>query len=226
MKQIKNIQNHNIIGFIIIVSLLVMNVILIIQNHSIKVNLREKCNSLSIQIDNIEEKVNEVDKKNELLFTKLQKNIEEKYECQESELLIIQNALASLMNKSDLQFSKTVKMKQTYDVLLAEQKKKTVDISAKDNSLIQLKKTADEYYANKEFLKAYELYKKILLYWSEDTEVRKNKLKSLFYSNRSDNSNYFEILEDIKIIKNSQNLDDECRQIESIIKLEKEGLNE
>ena len=65
MKQNKNIQNHNIIGFIIIVSLLVMNVILIIQNHSIKVNLREKCNSLSIQIDNIEEKVNVVDKKNE-----------------------------------------------------------------------------------------------------------------------------------------------------------------
>lgn len=78
MKQIKNIQNHNIIGFIIIVSLLVMNVILIIQNHSIKVNLREKCNSLSIQIDNIEEKVNEVDKKNELLFTKLQKKYRRK----------------------------------------------------------------------------------------------------------------------------------------------------
>lgn len=226
MKRIKNLRNHNIIVFIIIFSLLIMNVILIIQNHIIKVNLREESNRLSTQIGDIEESINDVDKKYELLFTKLLKNIEEKYEYQEIELQIIQNALASLMNKSDLQFSKTVKMKQTYDDLLAEQKKQTVDISEKDNSLIQTKKTADEYYANKEFLKAYELYKKVLMYWSDDNEVRMNKLKSLFYSNRSDNSNYSEILKDIKIIKNSQNLDEECKEIESIIMLEKEGLNE
>ena len=130
------------------------------------------------------------------------------------------------MEKSDVQFSKTVKMKQTYDELLDEQKKKTVDISAKDNSLIQTKKMADEYYEKKEYLQTYELYKKLLVYWNEDLEIRKNKLKSLFYSNRSDNSHYSEILEDIKILKTSQFMDDECEEIETIIKLEKEGLHE
>ena len=35
-----------------------------------------------------------------------------------------------------------------------------------------------------------------------------------------------EILEDIKILKTSQFMDDECKEIETIIKLEKEGLHE
>ena len=209
----------NIISLILIIFLLIINISLIIQNQSIK-------KSILNEINTNKETVMEIDKKNELLFDDIHNTLTENREYQENEFQVIQEALSLLLDKSDVQFSKTVKMKQTYDEILAEQKKKTVDISSKDNSVIQTKKMADEYYSNKEYLKAYELYKKVLVYWNEDLEVRMSKLKSLFYSNRADNSNYSEIIEDIRIIKNNQSLDEECSEIEKIILMEKEGLHE
>lgn len=208
MKQNKT----GIISMIVNFFVLIILVLLVIQNYRIEKRLHIELETISENIDqNNEETITVLCKNNDLLLEEAQ-NINEK--------------LNLLMEKSDVQFSKTVKMKQTYDELLDEQKKKTVDISAKDNSLIQTKKMADEYYEKKEYLQAYELYKKLLVYWNEDLEIRKNKLKSLFYSNRSDNSHYSEILEDIKILKTSQFMDDECEEIETIIKLEKEGLHE
>lgn len=225
MKQ-NNFYKLYVITFILVICLLLINFFLMFQAYSIKKNFQHELNNLSEQVSNNEVTIKNFDEKNELLFMQLQNTLMQNREWEESEFQLIQEELRLLLNKSDIQFSKTVKMKETYDDILAEQKKKTVDVSAKDNSIIQSKKTADEYYANKEYLKAYELYKKVLMYWSEDTEVRVSKLKSLFYSNRADNSNYSEILADIRIIKKTQPLDEECKEIESIIMLEKEGLHE
>ena len=58
----------------------------------------------------------------------------------------IKEDLAALGRKSEAQFSKTVGMSRTYEAILEEQKKKTVDTAEKDESFLAAKKEAVSLY--------------------------------------------------------------------------------
>lgn len=138
----------------------------------------------------------------------------------------IQGKLASIKRKTDAQFSETVGIKETYDNILGELKKKTVDTTSQDTAMLQTKKNAEKYYSEKNFALAYREFKKVLSYQYDDIECRLKKMKSLYYMNRADSSKYSEILEDINILKNSGYADEETVQIEALITAEREGVNE
>lgn len=138
----------------------------------------------------------------------------------------LQKRLSSIKNRTDSQYTQTVSMKETYDALLNEQKKKTVDITAKDSEIIQMKTDAELFYSKNNFSAAYEECKKVLSFQSDDMEALLLKIKSLYYMNRADSSKYSKILEDIKTLKENGHIDEETREIEMLIKAEREGLSE
>lgn len=138
----------------------------------------------------------------------------------------IQKDLGEIAEKADMQFSRTVGMSRTYDALLSEQKKKTVDTTSMDNAVESMRRDAKKHFAEKKYSLAYNEFKKVLSYQNDDMESRLNKMKSLYYKNRADSSSYSEILEDIRILRANGYLDGEATQIETLVTAEREGLND
>lgn len=138
----------------------------------------------------------------------------------------IQKDLGDIAEKADMQFSRTVGMSRTYDALLSEQKKKTVDTTSLDNAVESMRRDAKKHFAEKKYSLAYNEFKKVLSYQKDDMESRLNKMKSLYYKNRADSSSYSEILEDIRILRANGYLDGEATQIETLVTAEREGLND
>ena len=138
----------------------------------------------------------------------------------------IQKDLGEIAEKADMQFSRTVGMSRTYDALLSEQKKKTVDTTSLDNAVESMRRDAKKHFAEKKYSLAYNEFKKVLSYQKDDMESRLNKMKSLYYKNRADSSSYSEILEDIRILRANGYLDGEATQIETLVTAEREGLND
>ena len=138
----------------------------------------------------------------------------------------IQKDLGEIAEKADMQFSRTVGMSRTYDALLSEQKKKTVDTTSLDNAVESMRREAKKHFAEKKYSLAYNEFKKVLSYQKDDMESRLNKMKSLYYKNRADSSSYSEILEDIRILRENGHLDEEAAQIEKLVTAEREGLND
>lgn len=138
----------------------------------------------------------------------------------------VQESLSKIEKQSDLQFLKTVEMKNVYDGLLLEQQKTTIDVAEKDTAIEETRKLATENYAKKDFFSSYEEYKKVLLYFSDDIESRIGKAKSLYFRNPYDSTKYAEILADITMVKNAGKADKEILEIEKTIKAEQGGLYE
>ena len=145
---------------------------------------------------------------------------------QEENKTEIKNDLAKINQKADAQFSKTVGMSKTYDTILEEQKKKTIDTAEKDKSILVAKKNALALYKKGSYSDAYDEYKKLVQAYTEDMECRLYKAQSLYYKNRADSSSDAEILKDIRILKQNATADDEILEIEKSIVAEKEGLDE
>ncbi len=223
--KIKKISMASIM-LIMIICLFVINIFLIAQNEKIKRQSISEFQNISFELEQHKNMLSEIQQNNNAIFEEIKAGQKQISDYQKTENQQIKETLVSISEKSDRQYSGTVRMKQTYDELLEEQKKKTVDISSKDNFAIQTKKTAEEYYQNKDYYKAYELYKKALVYFDDDIDMRTKKMKSLYYSNKTNTSNYTEILEDIKILKAKTILDNETIEIEQSILLEREGINE
>lgn len=118
------------------------------------------------------------------------------------------------------------KMNNTYGSILEEEKKQRIDVSAKDNEIISIKKEALQNYTKGNFKLAYEGYKTVLTYVENDLEARNYKMKSLFKLNKANKSTYQEILKDLDILKMNGYADEESLEIGKIIQLEMEGLNE
>lgn len=133
----------------------------------------------------------------------------------------IQESLSLIDRKSSMQFSKTVSMSRTYDELLEEQKKKTVDITKKDNAIQDMKNKAITEYNKKQYNTSYKLCSDILQYNEDDIAIRTLKLKSLYYKNPIDTASYTEILNDLEIILNTAFFDDECKTIKKTIEVER-----
>ena len=109
---------------------------------------------------------------------------------QEENAADIKNDLATINRKSDAQFSKTVSMSRTYDAILDEQKKKTVDTAEKDKTNVEAKKNAIALYKKGFFSASYDEFKKLTQTFTDDMECRLYKAKSLYYKNRADSSSY------------------------------------
>ncbi len=139
---------------------------------------------------------------------------------------MIQEGLGKMAEKADMQFSRTVGMSRTYDALLSEQKKKTVDTTSRDNAVESMRGGAKKHFAERKYSLAYSEFQKVLSYQNDDMESRLNKMKSLYYKNRADSSSYSEILEDIRILRENGHLDEEAAQIEKLVTAEREGLND
>ncbi|WP_308510680.1 hypothetical protein [uncultured Treponema sp.] len=165
------------------------------------------------------------------------KTVELKTDCFEKNLAVsiensgvqfqkVNESVQALNQKSDAQFSKTVGMGRTYDAILEEQKKKTVDTAGKDKSYLEAKNNAIASYNKGSYSASYDGFRKLTQTFTDDMECRLYKAKSLYYKNRADSSSYAQILEDIRILKQNGDSDTELLEIEKSILAEKEGFDE
>lgn len=138
----------------------------------------------------------------------------------------MQETLDLLGSKSDAQIKLTSGIQKTFGDLFEEQKKKTLDTTAQDTAIAQIKKDAGNFYSEGNYAAAYREFAKVLAYQSDDVESRLKKMKSLYYRNKADSSKYSEILEDIRILRSNGCIDNEMTEIERVITMEREGLNE
>ena len=189
-------------------------------------SLRKSAENLSAKISVLEENIAGHQKNEWLLIEKINSGISLLLASQKQSTEKLQGSLASISQKSDEHLSKTLDMNKTYEELLEEQKKKTLDTTAQDSAVSRMKDEADRLYSQKKYAAAYREYKKVLLYRSEDLDCRLNKMKSLYYMNRADSSKYKEILEDIRILRLAGKLDEEADRIERLINAEQESANE
>ena len=190
-------------------------VFLCIQNVQLKKSAFELESSLKKYFENTE-----------IQIESLKKEVEQLSENQEKNKSLIVMTLSELKDKSDLQYTKTVGMKNTYDALLEEQKKKTIDTAENDTEFQRIKAEALLMYQKGNYVSSYEGFEKLVKLDFSDMESLMYKMKSLYYMNPADSSRYSEIIEIMRTLKINSATDKECVEIEKNVLLETEGLSE
>ena len=190
-------------------------VFLCIQNVQLKKSAFELESSLKKYFENTE-----------IQIESLKKDVEQLSENQEKNKSLIVMTLCELKEKSDLQYTKTVGMKNTYDALLEEQKKKTIDTAENDTEFQRIKAEALLMYQKGNYVSSYEGFEKLVKLDFSDMESLMYKMKSLYYMNPADSSRYSEIIEIMRTLKINSAADKECIEIEKAVLLETEGLSE
>lgn len=190
-------------------------VYLCIQNVQLKKSAFELESSLKKYFENTE-----------IQIESLKKEVEQLSENQEKNKSLIVMTLSELKDKSDLQYTKTVGMKNTYDALLEEQKKKTIDTAENDTEFQRIKAEALLMYQKGNYVSSYEGFEKLVKLDFSDMESLMYKMKSLYYMNPADSSRYSEIIEIMRTLKINSAADKECIEIEKTVLLETEGLSE
>ena len=190
-------------------------VFLCIQNVQLKKSAFELESSLKKYFENTE-----------IQIESLKKEVEQLSENQEKNKSLIVMTLSELKDKSDLQYTKTVGMKNTYDALLEEQKKKTIDTAENDTEFQRIKAEALLMYQKGNYVSSYEGFEKLVKLDFSDMESLMYKMKSLYYMNPADSSRYSEIIEIMRTLKINSAADKECVEIEKAVLLETEGLSE
>ncbi len=190
-------------------------VFLCIQNVQLKKSAFELESSLKKYFENTE-----------IQIESLKKEVEQLSENQEKNKSLIVMTLCELKDKSDLQYTKTVGMKNTYDALLEEQKKKTIDTAENDTEFQRIKAEALLMYQKGNYVSSYEGFEKLVKLDFSDMESLMYKMKSLYYMNPADSSRYSEIIEIMRTLKINSAADKECIEIEKTVLLETEGLSE
>ena len=190
-------------------------VYLCIQNVQLKKSAFELESSLKKYFENTE-----------IQIESLKKDVEQLSENQEKNKSLIVMTLCELKEKSDLQYTKTVGMKNTYDALLEEQKKKTIDTAENDTEFQRIKAEALLMYQKGNYVSSYEGFEKLVKLDFSDMESLMYKMKSLYYMNPADSSRYSEIIEIMRTLKINSAADKECIEIEKAVLLETEGLSE
>lgn len=212
-----------------IIYICISAVLLIISNITLCLEVygqRKNVVKLESKIDDFEKAVSDFQNYIEISINAIKEDSSSIMYRQKENMDVIQNDLAKINRKSDAQFSKTVGMSKTYDAILEEQKKKTIDTAELDKSILDEKGKATILYKNGRYSESYEEFRKLTELNPEDMECRVYKLKSLYCRNRGDSSTYAEILEDINILKQNAATDVECIEIETAILSEKEGVSE
>lgn len=190
-------------------------VFLCIQNVQLKKSAFELESSLKKYFENTE-----------IQIESLKKDVVQLSENQERNKSLIVMTLSELKDKSDLQYTKTVGMKNTYDALLEEQKKKTIDTAENDTEFQRIKAEALLMYQKGNYVSSYEGFEKLVKLDFSDMESLMYKMKSLYYMNPADSSRYSEIIEIMRTLKINSAADKECVEIEKAVLLETEGLSE
>lgn len=190
-------------------------VFLCIQNVQLKKSAFELESSLKKYFENTE-----------IQIESLKKDVEQLSENQERNKSLIVMTLSELKDKSDLQYTKTVGMKNTYDAFLEEQKKKTIDTAENDTEFQRIKAESLLMYQKGNYVSSYEGFEKLVKLDFSDMESLMYKMKSLYYMNPADSSRYSEIIEIMRTLKINSAADKECVEIEKAVLLETEGLNE
>ena len=199
--------------------LIVMSSSLLSVSHILLINRIQK---LSKEISDLDKAVKAVELKTDCF----EKNLAVSIENSGVQFQKVNESVQALNQKSDAQYSKTVGMSKTYDAILEEQKKKTLDTSEKDKSNIEAKKNAVALYKKGIFSASYDEFNRLTKNLTDDMECRLYKAKSLYYKNRADSSSYAEILADIRTLKQNGVSDAELLEIEKSILAEKEGFDE
>lgn len=199
--------------------LIVMSSSLLSVSHILLINRIQK---LSKEISDLDKAVKAVELKTDCF----EKNLAVSIENSGVQFQKVNESVQALNQKSDAQYSKTVGMSKTYDAILEEQKKKTLDTSEKDKSNIEAKKNAVALYKKGIFSASYDEFNRLTKNLTDDMECRLYKAKSLYYKNRADSSSYAQILEDIRTLKQNGVSDAELLEIEKSILAEKEGFDE
>lgn len=216
-------MNKKVIAVISLIVLLLISHILL----TVKIfNLKDAVSKLEEKTDKFEKSLLEFQEYEDLQISKINDEILKILCSQKENTTDIKNELAKKNRKSDAQYSKTVGMSKTYDAILEEQKKKTLDTSEKDKSNIEAKKNAVALYKKGIFSASYDEFRKLTQTFTDDMECRLYKAKSLYYKNRADSSSYAEILADIRTLKQNGVSDAELLEIEKSILAEKEGFDE
>lgn len=216
-------MNKKVMGLVFFVVLLLISHILL----AVKIfNLTDKLSKLEEKTDKFGKNLADFQEHADLQISKINDEILIILSSQEENTTDIKNELAKINRKSDAQYSKTVGMSKTYDAILEEQKKKTLDTSEKDKSNIEAKKNAVALYKKGIFSASYDEFRKLTQAFTDDMECRLYKAKSLYYKNRADSSSYAEILADIRMLKQNGVSDAELLEIEKSILAEKEGFDE
>lgn len=177
---------------------------------------------LNKKIENLSNKLSEYQENEELRISEINSRIDNLVEMSAD----IKGDLAHIHKKSDEQFNQTLSIRNNYDEILEEQKKKTINTAESDKELLNTKSNALDLYKKGNYRAAYEEYRKITELYRDDMVSRLYKIKSLYYMNKADSSKHNEILGDIQILKQNGMADSECLEIEKAIKTEKDGLNE
>lgn len=201
-------------------ALVLSNIFLAVQTLSARNELCDYSARTDAAIADFGERMDERGRSFESRLQEMESSVESLSERQSSDAALIKRNLNSIKESADSQFSETVDMKKSYDDMLAEQRKRTVDSVSKDSAVSRMKNEAERSYSDRKFAAAYKGFKNVLSYQPEDMESRLKKAKSLYYMNRSDSSKYPEILGDIKVLKAKGACDDELVGIEAAVEAE------
>ena len=202
----KIVEYLKFVFFILIFVLLVSNLILLknIMNTLVKID-----EEIKIKTENLETKIEEVT--NEL------------FEKQE----IISEMIFSTYENTNFQIKQSQNINETYGKVLEETKKEiNHKLDEGYNEIPKIKEVGLYFYDNKNYLEAYNKFKNILLFEEDNHEIRNMLVKSLYYSNPANSTNFTEIMNEINKIKNTVYNDAEIKKIENIIKLERGEIDE
>lgn len=201
--------------FSLIIAVLVVVCIMRLDNNT-KL-LLDECNEikeeLALNAEKIEElndKLGFIDQKIDSDFTVLKSQGDE----------LIEHAVTS-RGTAVRQYKKTLEIEKTYSDLLEEERKIRIDSSEFDLSIESKRKEAKKNFDKGHYSDALKNYREILEVNPSDNEVRLYKMLSLFYINRMDSTNYSEIQNDIKILKENGITDEKINEAEQFIKQER-----
>ena len=157
-----------VLGFLFFV----LQVILIVITFKILEDIKEfdiiQKKNVLVLLERIENVKNELYISNLENFDKITASNKELYKIQGNTL----SKANMILSNTKTQVSQANDIKQTYDAILDEQKKKTVDISKTDSTIEKIKVKALTLYDGKDYLGAYYQFKSIFSYEEGDSKIR------------------------------------------------------
>lgn len=181
-------------------------------------------NNISNKLERFEEKIyDEIKVNTEKIELKIEESNKDIFEKQE----IISEMIYSTYENTTLQIKQSQNINETYGKVLEETKKEiNHKLEEGYNEIPKLKEAGFGFYDNKNYLEAYNKFKNILFFEEDNNEIRNMLIKSLYYSNPANTTNYTEIMDEIKKLKNTVFIDAEIEKIENIIKMERGEIDE
>ena len=210
--------------FVIIVSLIALTVnILVVVNGfrgmSEKINeVETKIDDLTTDVENLTQELEDHKKSFDTAFAVYQEDMKQLNLKMDN----VNTGIQRNQTTVNSQYRKTVQMEQTYSNLLEEEKKRHLDTAEHDSENDKLNNEAKAFFAKKEYVKAYEIFNSILQDDPSDNEIRMYRMLSLFNINKLDSSNYADILQNIKILRENGITDPRLSEVEEFIKGENE----